>query len=45
VFSAFEGVGHALFKDEDRFTPGHFIVGDIFNIDDATSSLGKTAGS
>ena len=45
VFAAFEGVGHALFRDLDRFTPDHFIVGDIFKADDHTSSLGRTAGS
>lgn len=38
----FETIGHALFKDEDRFLPDHYIVGDIFNL---TPSLAKTAGT
>lgn len=41
----FEGASHALFKDADRFTPEHFIVGDIFDTDPRTSVLAKTAGS
>jgi hypothetical protein len=45
IFADIEHVGHALFKDEEIFTADHFIVGDIFKVDDATSALGKTVGS
>ncbi|KAK9241762.1 hypothetical protein V1506DRAFT_563454 [Lipomyces tetrasporus] len=31
--------------DADRFTPEHFIVGDIFYTDPETSPLAKTAGT
>ncbi|PQE30532.1 methyltransferase domain-containing protein [Rutstroemia sp. NJR-2017a WRK4] len=38
----FETVGHALFKDEDRFTKEHYIVGDIL---DLSGSLAETKGT
>jgi hypothetical protein len=38
----FETVGHALFRDEDRFTKGHYIVGDIL---DLSPSLAETKGT
>lgn len=41
----FEGAGHTLFKDADRFTPRHFIIGDIFDNNPETSLLAKTAGT
>ncbi|KAF2804189.1 uncharacterized protein BDZ99DRAFT_344316, partial [Mytilinidion resinicola] len=42
----FEAAGHALFCDLDRFTPGHYIKGNIFAADtDAEDALVKTRGS
>lgn len=41
----FEGAGHALFKDANRFTSEHFITGDIFDDNPETSPLAKTAGT
>lgn len=37
----FEGAGHALFKDSDRFDSSHFITGDIFSDKD---DLAQTRG-
>jgi SAM-dependent methyltransferase len=34
VLPAFEGAGHELFRDEDRFDSSHFISGDIFSEND-----------
>ncbi|CRG87380.1 hypothetical protein PISL3812_04397 [Talaromyces islandicus] len=45
ILPGFEGAGHALFKDANRFTPEHFIVGDIFDTNPETSPLAKTAGT
>ncbi|KAF2499061.1 hypothetical protein BU16DRAFT_603032 [Lophium mytilinum] len=42
----FEAAGHALFRDLDRFTRGHYIQGNIFAADDdAEDKLLKTRGS
>ncbi|KAI1404946.1 hypothetical protein F4819DRAFT_446037 [Hypoxylon fuscum] len=42
VITGFKNAGYALFKDEERLDPSHFITGDIFSeVDD----LAKTRGT
>ena len=43
LLPGFEKVGHALFRDADRFGPEHFIHGDVFS-NDPKDALFKTKG-
>jgi SAM-dependent methyltransferase len=44
LFPAFEKVGHALFRDADRFGPSRFICGDVFS-DEPNDPLFATRGT